>query len=223
MVNADLTGITGRKSMKNSHVVHDSAEQVERPRCREALMAISEASLEFFESLETHDLKRFFQWVVDKMVALTDSEYGVIGEVLRDENGPFLKEHGITDIAWNDEMRDLYARYHAEGLEFHNTKSLYGEIIRTAKPLIANDPANHPKSGGLPAGHPPVRSFLGMPILGRHGTIIGIIGLANRPGGYSTVVVEELVPFAAMFAQMLIVHRSEQHRRELQEALVSVD
>ena len=46
--------------------------------------------------------------------------------------------------------------------------------------MIVNDP----RSGGLPSGQPPLNAFLGLPFF--HGeTLVGVIGIANRPGGYS--------------------------------------
>lgn len=50
--------------------------------------------------------------------------------------------------------------------------------------MIANDPASDPRHSPLPPGHPPLESFLGLPI--RHGqTLVGMVGLANRVGGYN--------------------------------------
>ena len=50
--------------------------------------------------------------------------------------------------------------------------------------MIANDPAADPRSAGLPPGHPPLRCFLGVPV--HHGgEVVGLVGIANRPGGYT--------------------------------------
>jgi PAS domain S-box-containing protein len=49
---------------------------------------------------------------------------------------------------------------------------------------IVNDPASHPDSVGVPEGHPPVECFLGVPLKQGRQTI-GMIGLANKAGGYS--------------------------------------
>ena len=51
------------------------------------------------------------------------------------------------------------------GFEFGNLNTLFGEVIKTSKPIIANNPKNHPKSGGTPKGHPPLESFMGVPLI----------------------------------------------------------
>ena len=50
------------------------------------------------------------------------------------------------------------------GSEFHNLKTLFGAAIVSGEPVIANDPPNDPRRGGLPLGHPAMTAFLGLPI-----------------------------------------------------------
>ena len=49
--------------------------------------------------------------------------------------------------------------------------------------MIVNDPAADPDSVGKPEGHPPITSFLGVP-LREAGRSVGMIALANSPKGY---------------------------------------
>jgi two-component sensor histidine kinase len=52
---------------------------------------------------------------------------------------------------------------------------------------VANDVSRDPRSGGLSDGHASMDSFLGLPI--RAGDrVIGVVGLANRPGGYDAAI-----------------------------------
>ncbi len=68
-------------------------------------------------------------------------------------------------------------------MEFRNVQNLLGAILRTGEPVIVNDPTHAAFQARLPEGHPPLRSFLGVPIReGEH--VLGILGLANRAGGY---------------------------------------
>ena len=69
--------------------------------------------------------------------------------------------YALTDISWNDETRDLYNRTMRSGMEFYNQNTLFGTVLVTGKPIISNDPANDPRSGGLPNGHPPLTAFMG--------------------------------------------------------------
>lgn len=73
---------------------------------------------------------------------------------------------------------------------------IYGRVIIEGKSLFTNDPANHPDSIGLPAGHHPLTSFLGVPLI-REGQVIGLIAVGNRENGYTQVeqdMLEALTP-----------------------------
>jgi signal transduction histidine kinase len=57
-----------------------------------------------------------------------------------------------------------------------------GLIIREAKPVRLTDLTTHPDSCGFPPHHPPMRSFLGVPIFGRSG-VSGSLYLTEKAGG----------------------------------------
>lgn len=56
---------------------------------------------------------------------------------------------------------------------------ILGVLIRDARPLRLPDLAQHPDSAGFPPGHPPMKSFLGVPIIGRQG-VIGELYLTDK-------------------------------------------
>lgn len=160
-----------------------------------------------------------FESLLADLLNLSDSEYGFIGEVLNDADGaPYLKTHAITNIAWDDDTRALYAQNAWQGLEFHNMATLFGAAIVGGEPVIANDPATDPRRGGLPAGHPAMRSFLGLPIRAG-GQLVAMAGIANRPGGYDAALVAWLQPLLLTIGQMVEVRRSTLARRAAEEAL----
>ncbi len=71
-------------------------------------------------------------------------------------------------------------------------RGLIGKVITEDHAVIANDTAAHPAAAGLPPGHPPVTSYLGVPL--RHGgKVIGLIALANKAGGGYTQADQEAV------------------------------
>lgn len=159
--------------------------------------------------------------LLDELLALTGSEYGFVGEVLTSPEGlPYLKTYAITDIAWNEESRRFYDQYEAEGMEFHNLETLFGRVLTTGRPLVANDPANHPAAGGLPPGHPGMANFIGLPLhVGDR--FVGMAGLANRPGGYDEELVAGLEPILQAAAYMIIAGR-ERKARKLAERSASL-
>ncbi|MFN2315766.1 MAG: ATP-binding protein [Gemmatimonadales bacterium] len=56
---------------------------------------------------------------------------------------------------------------------------ILGVLIRDQRPLRLPDLTRHPDSAGFPPGHPPMKSFLGVPIIGRRG-VIGELYLTDK-------------------------------------------
>jgi PAS domain S-box-containing protein len=182
------------------------------------LETISRVQAEF---LVQADVQQVFGQMLATLLEVTGSEYGVIGEVLRKEDGqPYLKTHVITDIAWDEASRDFFQQQAASGLEFTNLGSLFGAVLTSAAVVISNDPANDPRSGGLPAGHPPLRAFLGLPIL-RAGELIGMAGVANRPGGYGEAIARELVSLLHTCGSLIEAVRIERQRKQAEERVLA--
>ncbi|HEY1382137.1 MAG TPA: PAS domain-containing protein [Dongiaceae bacterium] len=142
------------------------------------------------------DPKQACEQMLATLLDVTESKYGFVGQIRRDEAGaPYLKAHAVTNIAWNEETRRLYAENAAQGLEFRNLKTLFGAAITSGEPVIANDPSTDPRRGGRPEGHPPLKSFLGVPLYSGQ-DMVGLMGVANREGGYSEEIVTFLEPLA---------------------------
>lgn len=58
---------------------------------------------------------------------------------------------------------------------------ILGLVIREARPVRLPDLSRHPDSVGFPTHHPPMGSFLGVPMIGRHGPL-GNLYLTERVG-----------------------------------------
>ncbi len=56
-----------------------------------------------------------------------------------------------------------------------------GLVIRAGEPVRLPDLGRHPESIGFPPGHPPMKSFLGVPVVGRRG-IVGNLYLTEKLG-----------------------------------------
>ncbi|TFG59521.1 MAG: PAS domain S-box protein, partial [Deltaproteobacteria bacterium] len=176
---------------------------------RRLLEAMTEAQTQWF----THqDPAGIFVGLLQALLSVAESEFGFIGEVLRDPEGnPYLKIHAITNIAWNEETRRFYEENAPRGLEFRNLKTLFGAVMVTGETVISNDPPQDPRRGGLPEGHPPLNSFLGIPIYAG-GEMVGMSGIANRPGGYDDELVEFLHPFTTMCGNLIHAFRTRRDR-----------
>ena len=171
---------------------------------------------DFISNKNAHEL---FTYILGQLLSITKSEYGFIGDILYTGNGqPYLKTHAITDISWNSQTRQLYERQSISGFEFYNLQSLFGEVMLTSKPLIANDPDHHPARAGLPSGHPPLNAFLGLPILSGN-DMVGMIGLANNENGYSESDIEFLRPLQTTCGQIIEAYNREHKRAETESRL----
>lgn len=180
------------------------------------LDAVSRAQSKFISDTRPNVL---FDELLSVILEVTGCEYGYIGQILyTDDRRPYLKNFATTDISWNEETREYYRRHADSGLEFHNLQSLFGEVITSGEPVISNDPANDPRGCGIPAGHPPLNAFLGLPVHSGE-QLIGMIGLANMPGGFSETVVEFLRPLTASCAQIIAACRNDQKRRQAVESM----
>jgi signal transduction histidine kinase len=187
------------------------------PSAAALLDAISRAHRLYFRDVPRPEL--FGQMLTD-ILELTECEYGFIGEALiDDETQPYLKTWALTDITWDEPTRELYAQTQGPdgGLEFRNLETLFGRVLTTRQTLIANDPATDPRRGGLPEGHLPMHSFLGVPLM-RGEEMVGMVGLANRAGGFTEIDTEFLAPYLELCAHLIDVIRTDQERAAAQSA-----
>jgi signal transduction histidine kinase len=116
------------------------------------------------------DLETMLHRIVEAAVSLAGARYGALGVV---GEGGRLAEFvpvGVEDhqIAGIDHW--------PEG------KGLLGLLIRDPRPLRLQDIKAHPESTGFPAGHPPMRSFLGVPVHVR-GAVFGNLYLTEKGDG----------------------------------------
>ena len=187
----------------------DTRDDEALQRSNELLQAVSRAQSQFINNALSTAL---FEETLASVLKLTDSEFGFVAEVLYTPEGhPHLRTHAITDIGWDEESRALYERY-APTMEFYNLKTLYGAGLTTGKTVNAEHPATDARSGGLPPGHPPLNSFLGIPIY-HGGELVGMIGLANRPGGYDKALEEYLQPLVITCGLLIEAYRNLRRRK----------
>ena len=60
-------------------------------------------------------------------------------------------------------------------------RGILGLVIKEGKPIRLRDLAEHPASAGFPPNHPPMKSFLGVPVASRRG-VIGELYLTEKIG-----------------------------------------
>ncbi|CAB4343999.1 unannotated protein [freshwater metagenome] len=159
--------------------------------------------------------RSWWDFVLGELLSLTSAEFGFIGRVEHDEEGaPYLVTQAVTDIAWNEWSRKFYDEFAATGIEFRNLKSLFGATLSSGEAVIANEPAADARSGGLPEGHPPLNSYLGIPLKSVDG-MVGMIGLANRSTGFDESTISRLQPIADALGQVLDTAATRRHNEAI--------
>jgi signal transduction histidine kinase len=160
------------------------------------------------------DLTTVLARIVESAVQLVDARYGALGVL--DDAGTGLGQ--FITVGVDDETRAAIGPL-PKGL------GILGLLIADARPLRLADISEHPASAGFPPNHPPMRSFLGVPV--RVGSrVFGNLYLTDKTTGeVFTDVDEELVLGLAAAAGIAINNadlfeerrRAERERAGLQE------
>ncbi|PXY22915.1 histidine kinase [Prauserella muralis] len=136
---------------------------------------------------------------------LADARYGALGVI-----GP---EGGLTEfigVGTDDETRAAIG-------PLPTGQGILGLLIDQPRPLRLPDLREHPAASGFPPGHPPMRSFLGVPIRVRD-TVFGNLYLTDkRGGGEFTQHDEDVVVALAAAAGVAIQNATLFERTRLRE------
>ena len=130
--------------------------------------------------------------IVEAAAQLTGARYAALGVI--DRAGTGLERFVTTGI--DDETRTTIG-------DPPHGRGILGVLIRDAQPLRLHDLAEDPRSVGFPPGHPPMHSFLGVPVLLR-GAAFGNLYLTEKDAGDFTEDDEELVTLLASQAAVAI-------------------
>ncbi|MGO4457112.1 GAF domain-containing protein [Streptomyces sp. M-16] len=116
------------------------------------------------------DLPQVLRGIVEAAVVLVDAEYGALGVIGDDKRLAEFLPVGLSD--------DL----HAQIGDLPSGHGILGELIRHPEPLRLSELSEHPASYGFPDHHPPMHSFLGVPIRIRE-EVFGNLYLTEKRGG----------------------------------------
>ena len=97
-------------------------------------------------------------------------------------------------------------------------RGLVGEVLRTGKAEFDNLASTPAWSGSVPGGHVVLENVLFAP-LALDGVTAGVLGLANKPGGFSDNDARLATAFAELAAVALLNSRTERELREAHDAL----
>ena len=155
------------------------------------------------------DLETLLSRLLEVAEELTGARYLALG--ILDERRQSL-ERFIT--------RGIPEEIHAQIGDLPRGRGILGELILHPAPLRLHDVGEHPRSYGFPPGHPPMTTFLGVPILIR-GEAFGNLYLTEKQGGgdFSEQDEESIVVLADWAAIAIDNARLYQGMRARQEEL----
>jgi signal transduction histidine kinase len=156
---------------------------------QERMRALIEAGIALSSELS---LDAVLQKLVETAAALTGAKYAALGVL--DPTGSRLERFLTTGID---------AQTHAAIGDLPTGRGILGVLIRDASPLRLHDLSEDPRSVGFPPGHPPMRSFLGVPVALR-GIAYGNLYLTEKEGGDFGEEDEETVMLLASQAAVAI-------------------
>jgi signal transduction histidine kinase len=167
--------------------------------------------------LEQLDVEQVLERVLEAARELTDARFAALGVL--------------------DESRSQLGRFLTRGIDeptrrligpLPTGRGVLGELIRHPRPLRIADVGSHPYSYGFPMGHPPMSSFLGVPILVA-GEPYGNLYLTEKQSAAEfSEQDEQAVLLLADFAGLAIDHArrfsgSEAQRAQLQRTVDALD
>lgn len=139
------------------------------------------------------DLPSVLRRIVEAATDLAGARFGALGVL--DDSGTHLAEFLTTGIS--DAEAALIG-------DRPTGKGILGTLILDPRPIRLADLTQHPDSSGLPPNHPPMGSFLGVPVHARAQVFGNLYLCEKRDGGAFTARDEELVVALATAAGVAI-------------------
>ncbi|WP_439681440.1 sensor histidine kinase [Embleya sp. MST-111070] len=116
------------------------------------------------------DLEIVLRRIVESAASLVDAEYGALGVIGEEERLSRFLTVGLAP----ETIREIGP--------YPTGRGILGLLIRDPRPLRLHNLNEHPESFGFPANHPPMNTFMGVPIRIRD-TVFGNLYLTDKRGG----------------------------------------
>jgi signal transduction histidine kinase/ActR/RegA family two-component response regulator len=190
-----------------------NAEKEEAEQKRDLLAMLKDLQSDFF--LE-EDLKNAFDNLLAQLLKLTNSTLGFVGEVLLNEDHYELKIHAFSEANSTNEDSNTPLSIPKEDLD-----SLSDYIMGAENYVIANEMSTLKTAKVILTDRTLFDNFLGIPVT-YHYEKVGVIGIANREGGYDEKLVHLLAPFLSTYGSVLqnirLKRKQTEYENDLKEA-----
>ncbi|SCL48101.1 Histidine kinase-like ATPase domain-containing protein [Micromonospora eburnea] len=196
-------GLTPLSRVRLDELLQEMLDRVgEVVTSRERLRALLDAVVGIGSDL---DLRSTLQRIVQSACELVGAKYGALGVIGADRMLHDFVIHGIGE------------ELHAKIGELPHGRGVLGLLIDDPRPLRMPDITRHPKSYGFPPHHPPMHSFLGVPVRIRD-HVFGNLYLAEKQGAAEFTEDDEEIVVALAAAAGVAIENARlyalAHRRE---------
>jgi len=164
-----------------------------------------QARLNLLSFSYSNPLEAVLQKTLDEVCEIVDSPIGFYHFVSEDERHVTLKAWSTSTLEHFCEIGDL------KGTRYSLDKAgVWVDCMREGHPVIHNDYATLPHRRGIPEGHAAVVRELVVPIK-RHGKIVAILGVGNKPQDYTDQDIQ-LVSYFADIAWTIVEQKKAEER-----------
>jgi signal transduction histidine kinase/ActR/RegA family two-component response regulator len=186
--------------------------QLELKKQTALLNMLQQANLDF---LEHSQLQRSAQFMMNKLMDITESDCGFIGEVITHQNG--TKSISMFSICHRNNQTTF-----SDSNSINNASSnedMINEVMASGRVVINNQQHDDPQNAGMPSCCSVISNSMLVPVF--YGSdIVGIYGLADCTDGYSENLIDFLQPFNATYAVLIHAQRSYAEQANIQENLL---
>jgi signal transduction histidine kinase len=163
-----------------------------------------QALLEAVMSIGSHlELSEVLRSIAQTAAELADAQYSALG-VLDPHGGQQLSD--FITVGIDEDKRQVIG-------ELPHGRGVLGVLISEPHAIRLSDLTKHPASYGFPAGHPPMRTFLGVPIVVR-GEAYGNLYLTEKRGGGEFTASDQQIVLALAAAAGLAVQNARLYEQE---------
>lgn len=153
--------------------------------------------------------------IVERACRLVGARYGALGVI-----GAAGELSQFITVGIDDETRARIG-------DLPRGRGILGLLVRDPEPLMLRDLSEHPASVGFPPNHPPMRSFLGVPVRARE-SVFGNLYLCEKEGADEfTATDQELVSALAVAAGVAVenamLYAAGRRREEWLDAVAAIN
>lgn len=172
-----------------------------------------------------HDApSQVFNELLNILVRITDSQYGFLNEVCYETDGSaYQVSLALSQTSEDQGLHDLYEQRLGSGRKIFSMNNLAGAPVLERQVIIANNvTTHHLYRGNFPDGHPILNRYLGIPLFFGE-ELLGVVGLANHPTGYTQELVAFLHPLITTSGHLIKNMRLQQQSQALYTTMVQKD